>query len=314
MDNNIKELMDFIDKSSCSYYAADAAKKILEANGFIRLDEREKWRLEKEHKYYIEKNNSSIIAFITGTGNIEEDGFRIIGSHTDSPGFKIKPNSQIYSENHYIKLNTEVYGGPIISTWFDRPLSIAGRVILKGKDAVNPEIRLIKVERPILIIPNLCIHMNRNINSGYDYNMQKDTLPLITLQDLNDHINSALSKNNILLNLISSELKVDKEKILDFDLFLYDTSKSECIGLNNEFLSAGRLDDLWMFYASLAAINDSKNAAKHTKVIVAFNNEEIGSLTSQGANSMLLSNILQRIVYGFSKTEEDFQRRLHHQL
>ncbi|WP_244834009.1 M18 family aminopeptidase [Clostridium sp. BJN0001] len=306
MNKNIEELMNFIDNSTCSYYAADTAKNILESNGFIRLDERKKWELKKEQKYYIEKNESSIIAFVTGSGDIEEDGFRIIGSHTDSPGFKIKPNPEMEVLHNYIKLNTEVYGGPIVSTWFDRPLSIAGRVILKGKNPLRPETRLLKVERPVVIIPNLCIHMNRNVNSGYEYNMQKDTLPLCALNDLE---NKSSSKKNFLYDLISSELKVKKEKILDFDLFLYDTTKAEYVGAKNEFVSSGRLDDLWMFFSSLKAINNSEKT-KHTKIIAAFNNEEIGSLTSQGANSLLLYNILERIAFGFNKTKEEFKRAL----
>ena len=232
---------------------------------------------------------------------LEENGFRLIGAHTDSPTFKIKPKAEIQVENTYLKLNTEVYGGPILSTWFDRPLSLAGRVALKGSSPLKPESRLVNIDRPLLIIPNMAIHMNRKVNEGYAFNKQKDTLPLIGF------INEKFEKDAYLLTLISEELGVPKEEILDFDLFLYEYEQGCIFGLENEFISAGRLDDLWMVFSGLRALVDSKKN-KATKVMVAVDNEEIGSLTSQGADSTFLKTLLERIALGLGKDKEEFFR------
>lgn len=257
--------------------------------------------IKKRWKILYYKNNSAVIAFEIGTGEIEEDGFRLIGAHTDSPGFRIKPNPEMLVEGHYLKLNTEVYGGPILSTWFDRPLSIAGRVTLKGENPFAPKVSLVDINKPVLIIPNLAIHMNRSVNEGYEYNKQKDVLPLFTI------VEDKLEKDNYLLKLISESLKVDSEDILDFDLFLYEYAEGMTVGLNNEFISCGRLDDLWMVFAGLKALINS-NPIKATKVLVALDNEEIGSLTQQGANSSILENILERISLGLKKEREEFRR------
>ena len=301
--NNTQELLDFINNSKTAFQGANEVKNILDKNGYCEIKESEKWDLKKGGKYYITKNNSAIIAFEIGSGNIEESGFKLIGAHTDSPGFRIKPNAEINVEDHYVKLNTEVYGGPILSTWFDRPLSIAGRVTIKGEDPFKPEVKLVDVNKPVLIIPNLAIHMNRSVNDGYEYNRQKDTLPLLTMA------NEALEKDGYLIKLIAETLKIEVKDILDFDLFLYDFQKGSLVGLEEEFISVGRLDDLWMVFAGLKALLQSKEN-KATKVLVALDNEEIGSLTSQGANSSLLENILERITLGLNKDREDFKRAL----
>ena len=216
-------------------------------------------------------------------------------------------------EGHYCKLNTEVYGGPILSTWFDRPLSIAGRVTLKGENPFKPEVRLLDINKPILIIPNVAIHMNRSVNEGYAYNKQKDTLPLLTVKNEDaESIRFAkekLEKDGYLLNLIAEELKINTSDILDFDLFLYEYAEGCLTGLKNEFISVGRLDDLWMVYAGLRALLDSNKIAA-TKVLVALDNEEIGSLTSQGANSSILDSILERIALGLHKNREEYKRAL----
>ncbi|EKQ50569.1 MULTISPECIES: M18 family aminopeptidase [unclassified Clostridium] len=301
--NNTQELLDFINKSKSAFQSTYEVKKILDSEGYFEIKEEDKWDLKKGGKYYIIKNNSALIAFEIGTGDIEKDGFRLIGAHTDSPGFRIKPNPEMLVEDHYLKLNTEVYGGPILSTWFDRPLSIAGRVILKSGDIFKPEVRLFDANKPVLIIPNLAIHMNRDINEGYKFNKQKDTLPLAAI------IEDKLEKGEYLIKLISESLSVKPEDILDFDLFLYEYAEGMVIGASDEFISCGRLDDLWMVFAGLKAlINSNKIGA--TKVLVALDNEEIGSLTSQGANSSILQNILERVLLGVNKDREDFKRAL----
>ena len=176
-----KDLIDYIYKSPNSFYAVDTSKKLLDKNGFNEIKLNKKWNLEVGGKYYITKNSSALIAFIINTKDIEKEGFKIIGSHSDSPSFRIKPNFEIKAENTYLKLNTECYGGPILSTWLDRPLSIAGRVVIKGENILNPIERLININKPICIIPNVAIHLNRSVNEGYKYNKQKDMLPLIGL-------------------------------------------------------------------------------------------------------------------------------------
>ena len=301
--NNTQELIDFINKSKSAFQSTYEIKSILDNKGYTEIKEEDKWDLKKGGKYYIIKNNSALIAFEIGSGEIEEEGFRLIGAHTDSPGFRIKPNPEMQVEGHYIKLNTEVYGGPILSTWFDRPLSIAGRVTLKSENLFKPEVRLLDINKPILIIPNLAIHMNRNINDGYEFNKQKDILPLLTM------VEEKLESNGYLIKLIGEALQVNTSDILDFDLFLYEYAEGMLIGQENEFISCGRLDDLWMVFAGLKALVSS-NEIKATKVLVALDNEEIGSLTSQGANSSILDNILERITIGLKKEREEFKRAL----
>lgn len=297
------ELIDFLYDSPSACHGVKATQKILNENGFIEIKESDKWDLKAKGKYYVVKNDSALIAFEIGSGNIEETGLRLIGAHTDVPGFRIKPNPQMISEGKYIKLNTEVYGGPILHTWFDRPLSIAGKVSLRGKSPLKPETRLVNINKPLLIIPSLAIHMNREVNEGFKINKQVDTIPLLGL------INEKLEKEDYLMNLLADELKVNKEDILNFELGLYEYEKGMLIGMNEELISSGRFDDLWMVYAGIRALIDSsENEA--TKVIICIDNEEIGSLTAEGANSTLLNNILERIAIGLGKNKEEYYRAL----
>ncbi|OSA94024.1 UNVERIFIED_ORG: M18 family aminopeptidase [Clostridium botulinum] len=301
--NTAKDLLNFINNSKSAFHGAYEVKSILDKEGFIEIKECDKWNLQNGGKYYVMKNESAIIGFEIGSGDISEEGFRLIGAHTDSPGFRIKPHAEMTVEDHYVKLNTEVYGGAILSTWFDRPLSIAGRVTLKGSNPLKPQVKLVDLNKPVLIIPSLAIHMNRTINEGYEYNKQKDTLPLLTMAT------DKLEKDGYLIKLIAESLNVDQKEIVDFDLFVYEYEKGCLFGMNEEFISAGRLDDLWMVYAGLVALLQSRSN-KATKVLVALDNEEIGSLTSQGANSSLLENILERITLALGKDREDFKRSL----
>lgn len=297
------ELVDFLYDSPSACHGVKATQKILDKNGFVEIKETDKWDLQAKGKYYVIKNDSALIAFEVGTGNIEETGFRLIGAHTDVPGFRIKPNPQMISEGKYVKLNTEVYGGPILYTWYDRPLSIAGKVSIKGVSPLKPETRLININKPLLIIPSLAIHMNREVNEGYKINKQVDTLPLLGL------INDKLEKEDYLMNILAEELQVNKEDILNFELGLYEYEKGSLIGMNEELISSGRFDDLWMVFAGVKAlVNSKENVA--TKVMVCIDNEEIGSLTAEGANSTLLSNILERIALGLGKDREGYYRTL----
>ena len=297
------ELVDFLYDSPSACHGVKATQKILDENGFIEIKETDKWDLQPKGKYYVIKNDSALIAFEIGTGDIEETGLRLIGAHTDVPGFRIKPNPQMISEGKYVKLNTEVYGGPILHTWFDRPLSIAGKVSLKGASPLKPETRLVNINKPLLIIPSLAIHMNREVNEGFKINRQVDTLPLLGL------INDKLEKEDYLMNILAEELQVNKEDILNFELGLYEYEKGMLIGMNEELISSGRFDDLWMVYAGIKALVDSRENAA-TKVMICIDNEEIGSLTAEGANSTLLNNILERIALGLGKDREGYYRAL----
>ena len=297
------ELVDLLYDSPSACHGVKATQKILDENGFVEIKETEKWNLEAKGKYYVVKNDSALIAFEVGTGDIEETGLRLIGAHTDVPGFRIKPNPQMISEGKYVKLNTEVYGGPILHTWYDRPLSIAGKVSLKGASPLKPETRLVNINKPLLIIPSLAIHMNREVNEGYKINRQVDTLPLLGL------INDKLEKENYLMKILCEELNVNKEDILNFELGLYEYEKGSLIGMNEELISSGRFDDLWMVYAGIKALVDSRENAA-TKVMICVDNEEIGSLTAEGANSTLLNNILERIALGLGKDREGYYRAL----
>ncbi|SHK35639.1 aspartyl aminopeptidase [Hathewaya proteolytica DSM 3090] len=298
-----QNLIDFISESPTAFHATSSAEKLLAAAGFSEVKEEEKWELKKGGKYYLKKNDSAIVAFRVGKSEIEENGFRLIGAHTDSPTFRIKPASEIVVENSYVKLNTEPYGGLIYNTWMDRPLSIAGRVVLKSDDVFNPEKKFLNITRPIMIIPNMAIHMNRNINKGVELNPQNDLLPVLTL------INENMEKQGYLLNLIADELKVNKEDIIDFDLYMYETEKGCIMGLNQEFISCSRLDDLQMVHAGIIALINS-NDSHTTNVMICYDNEEIGSMTKQGADSELVPQILERICICLGKEREDYFRAL----
>ncbi len=308
MENKLaQELIDFLYESPTAYHAASSVKDILDKEGFEEIFEKDSWSLKKGGKYYLVKNNSAVIAFKVGNGEIEKDGFRLIGAHTDAPGFKIKPNAEMKTEDHYVRLNTEVYGGPILYTWFDRPLGVAGRVILKGKSPLKPEVKLVNINKPVLIIPSIAIHMNRTVNEGYNFNKQKDTLPLVGF------VNEELEKKGYLMSLLTKELGVSEDEILDFDLFLYEYEKGCIMGINEEFISAGKLDDQWMVFAGIKGLINSTDIDS-TKVMICIDNEEIGSLTAQGAQSNLIRRILERITIALGKSTEEFFRAVSNSL
>lgn len=293
------DMLDYIYKSPTRYNATENAAEILEANGYRKLELNSIWNLEKGGKYYTTKNSSALIAFRVNSDDIEKEGFRIIGSHTDSPNFRIKPNAEMVSEGAYLKLNTEGYGGMILSTWLDRPLAVAGRVFTKGENPFRPSEKIININKPICIIPNLAIHMNRSVNDGYKYNKQTDMLPLMSLTG------EDFKKEGYLKNLVAEEMGVTAEDIIDYDLYLYEYEKGCFTGVDEEFLSTGRLDNLSMFYSSLRAILSSESE-KGVSLAVGFDNEEVGSSTKQGADSNLLLNIMERICLSLGKNREEF--------
>lgn len=298
-----EELIDFIYDSPTAFHAVASIKKVLDYNGFKELKEEDSWKISKHGRYYCVKNDSAITAFICGSKDMTEGGFKIIGCHTDSPTFRIKPCPEILSEGAYVKLNTEVYGGAILNTWFDRPLSIAGRIVLKSSNPFEPKIRFINIKKPVLVIPNLSIHMNRDVNSGVEIDAQKDTLPLISM------VNEGLEKNDYLMNLLCGELGTSKEEIIDFDLFLYEFEKGSIVGINSEFISSSRLDDLAMVHAGLKALL-SVGAPEDTNILVCFDNEEVGSRTRQGAASPMLASLIERLISVTGGSKEDYFRAL----
>ncbi len=294
-----KDLIEYAYKGASSFHAVKTSADILEKEGFKELKSTEKWDIKKGGKYFVTKNSSAIVAFEINSDKVDEDGFRIIASHSDAPCFRIKPNPEMISEKAYLKLNTEVYGGPILSTWMDRPLAIAGRVAVKSDNILKPREVLVNINKPLCIIPNLAIHMNRNVNSGVELNKQTDMIPLISM------INDSLEKDGLILKKISKEIDVPCEDILDFDLFLYEYEKGCLVGLDEEFISSARLDNLAMAHSSLYAFINSNNS-KGINVFVMFDNEEIGSSTKQGADSNMLKNILERITISLNKNREEF--------
>lgn len=294
-----ENMLDFIYESPTQFNAVEVSAETLEKNGFEKLNPKENWKLEVGKKYYITKNSSALVAFKINSDEVEKEGFRIIGSHTDSPGFRIKPNAEMESCGAYLKLNTEGYGGMILSTWLDRPLAMAGRVFLRGENPFKPVEKIVNINKPVCIIPNLAIHMNRSINDGYKYNKQTDMLPLVGL------INEQLEKDNYMVKLLASELEVEVEEIIDFDIFLYEYEKGCFTGANEEFISTGRLDNLSMYYSSVEALLDS-DSKSGISIAVGFDNEEVGSATKQGADSNMLLNILERICISLGKDRQQF--------
>ncbi len=298
------ELIDFIYEGASPYHVIQNIEQQLNKDGFTKLTLNQQWHLEAGNKYYTTKNDSAVFAFKLGTKNIAETGIKMICAHSDSPSFKIKPNAEMLVEDHFLKLNTEVYGGPILMTWLDRPLSIAGRVSLKSDDILNPEARFININKPLLIIPNLAIHLNRQVNDGIALNKQVDMLPLIGI------VNEKLEKDNFLLKLLADELGVETDAIIDFDLTLYEYDKGCVMGLNNEFISSPKLDDLAMVHAGLKAFLESDNS-ETTQMLCIFDNEEVGSVTKQGAGSPVLKNILDRINFGLNKNTDEFYQMIY---
>lgn len=294
-----EELLDFIEKSPSNYHAVENVRTLLKENGFIELSLRERWNVEKGKSYFTRQNDSSVVAFKVGMGELERDGFKLIASHTDFPNFKIKPNPEIITENTYLKLNTEVYGGPILNTWMDRPLSIAGKVVIASSDPLNPTSKIIDLKKPILIIPNIAIHMNKTVNEGIALSRQKDMLPLMKI------IDEEFEKKDFLLNLISEELEVEKEDILDLELSLYEVERGKIVGCGEKLISCARLDNMAMVHASVDALVKS-DTAESTNVVVCFDNEEVGSSTKQGAASPMLKTALERIAMSLKKDKEDF--------
>lgn len=297
-----ERLLSFLDASPVSFLAVRNIANELKKNGFRRVNAQEPLgKVEAGDRFFVTKNDSSVYAFHIGKKPLADAGFHMICAHCDSPTFRVKPNAEMDCEGGIVKLNTEVYGGPIMSTWFDRPLTLAGRVIVKGDDVMRPKTLLLHVKRPLLQISNLAIHFNRQVNDGVKLSRQKDVLPILGI------INDEMEKGNLLMNVITDELNVKKEDILDFDLYLADATPACTFGAHGEFVSSGRLDDLSMCWAGVEAmLAASSEVPDTTRVLALFDNEETGSQTKQGAGSPFLSYMLKRVALAQGGTEEAY--------
>ena len=293
-----RDLIDFLQESPGPFQAVRNIKAALLRGGFKQLNRSLEWNIERGGKYFVTKNDSALIAFVTGAGKPADNGFKIIAAHTDSPALKLKPKALMSSQENYLKLNVETYGGPILNTWLDRPLSIAGRVLLQSSNPLNPETKFINIKKPVAVIPNMAIHLNRKINEGKEYNKQKDMLPILrTVKD-------TFENENYLLELIAEYAHSPVDRILDYDLILYETEKGTIIGDQKEFISSGRIDDLSMVHAGIDALLSSGTSAA-TNVMICYDNEEVGSGTKQGAASPFGKDILKRIARSMNKSNPD---------
>mgnify|MGYP000847286466 FL=1 len=267
MKNNVKNLIEFIDHSPSCFHVIENARKQFMDHGFIELKEKEYWNLEEGKSYFVTRNGSSIIAFHLPKKDFQ--GFHIVASHSDSPTYRIKEQPEMRVENHYTKLNIERYGGMIPETWFDRPLSVAGRIIIEESGQIKDQ--LLNVDRDLLIIPNLAIHMSRSTKESKALNPQKDLLPLCACD---------LSKDGF-EDMIAKEAGGKKEDILSYDLFLYNRMKGTSLGMNEEFVAAPKLDDLECAYSSIEGMLNAKLSKDYVTMCAIFDNEEVGSGTVQ---------------------------------
>ncbi len=277
---SLQNLFTFIDESPTSFHAVANLEKLLDARGFLKLSESKRWKLEVGGEYYVNRNGSSLIAFTIPKE--KPSGFHMAAAHSDSPCFKIKESPEIAVNDCYLKLNVEKYGGMILSTWLDRPLSIAGRIVIK--DGEDLRSCLVNLDRDTAIIPNLAIHMNRDMNKGVEYNPQTDMQPII----------GEASCKGQFLKQIAKEAGVKEKEILGSDLYLYNRDKCRLIGADDAFIAGPRLDDLECAYAGMTALAD-KASKNYVNLCTVFDNEEVGSGTKQGAASTFLRDVLERI-------------------
>ncbi|MCD7819694.1 MAG: M18 family aminopeptidase [Lachnospiraceae bacterium] len=290
-----EQMLSFIEASPTAFHAVQNISERLDEAGFLPLLESRNWELERGGCYYVTRNSSSILAFRIGT-ELEDYSFMITASHSDSPSFRLKEKAEMDVRDKYTRLNTEGYGGMICSSWMDRPLSVAGRVLLETETGV--ETRLVNVDRDLLLIPNLAIHMDRKMNDGHAYNKQIDMLPLFC---------GEAGETDGMKLIVAETLHEDLEKILDMDLYVYSRSKPSIWGAYQEFVSSPRLDDLQCAYASLEGFLRGKNE-NTISVFACFDNEEVGSGTKQGAASTFLSDTLSRVNAALGKSREEYYR------
>ena len=306
-----KDLKKFLDESPVGLYAAANIRGILLENGYTECQEGSEWKFVPGGRYFVMRNGSAVIAFQIPK---EESwaGFQIAASHLDSPTFRIKSNAEIVVENRYVTLNVEKYGGMLLAPWLDRPLSVAGRLLVRTESGI--ETRLVNIDRDLMIIPNVAIHMNREINNGYKWDMKQDLRPLLAGVQAPEAAVPAADRSTedigtIFRRLVADEAGVSPEDVLDTDLYLYNREKASVIGLNGEFISSGRLDDLQCAFGTLKGFLAAR-PGKSIAVYCAFDNEEVGSMTKQGADSSFLRCTLERISTALGRSRGEFMASL----
>ena len=301
-----QSLLNFIDQSPTPFHVVHELGVLLEKDGFVKLREEDAWKnLAAGKKYYATRNDSSLVAFICGLEDPATAGFKIIGAHTDSPNLRLKPNP-VYQKSGYVQLGVETYGGVLLTTWTDRDLSLAGRVVLRS--ARGPVSRLLKFERPLLRIPQLAIHLNREVNDkGLLLNKQTHLPPVLTMAD------PQIKSETLLKSLVAEELKCSGKDILSMELSLYDIQKGALAGANSEFLFAPRLDDLASCHSATQGLLAATADTAETRVLAFYDHEEVGSETAQGGGSFLLKDILERVLLNLSpadRSREGFIRSI----
>lgn len=293
----ISELMEFLDGSLTSYHAIQNVRRLLLREGYAELSEREIWKLEAGGKYFVVRNDSSMMAFCLPTDSVDKiKGYHVYAAHSDSPAFKIKESPEMEKEGVYVSMNTEKYGGMILSTWFDRPLVIAGRVCVENEGAL--ETYPVQLKENTCMIPSLAIHMNREANSGMAFSAQNDMVPLLGMTG-----NSDMSSKGMIKAMLAETLNdmtggdYRAEDILSYDLFVENCEKAVLAGMENEFIMTPRYDDLACVFAGCKGIMHAR-PERYIDVLAIFDNEEVGSLTRQGADSTFLRDTLQNIADG----------------
>lgn len=302
----MEQLMNLLENSGSPFHVVETCEKRLVEAGFEKLDWHQMLCPTYGMKYYLKPYPSMLIAFRTQKKRSFFHNIRMAAAHTDQPCFHVKPNPEML-EKGYMKVNVEAYGGATLSTWMDRPLGLAGKVILRSDKVFEPKTVLFDSKRPIAIIPNLAIHMNREMNKGVELNKQKDMIPLLGM------LNEQWNEDDYFVSYLAKELAVEKDEILDFDLFFYNMDKPEIIGLNKELISAPRLDNL----ASCAALVDGIIKAEREggiNMIMLYDNEEIGSRSKQGADSNLIEMLLRAICIGMGQLEGQYMQTIAHSM
>jgi aspartyl aminopeptidase len=293
-----RSLLNTVKRCVSPFHVVKMAEERLEKAGFTKLSLNEKWNISYNGKYYINVYDTSFVAFTVGARLEGEKKIRIATAHNDFPCLRIKPKCEI-KEGDYLKLNVEVYGGAILNTWLDRPLSVAGKVVVKGGTAFSPEVRFFDAGKPVLVVPNLAPHINRDINKGYEYNKQKDMLPII------DVIDGEINEEDYLIKYISKEIDVNPEDILDVELVAYQYEEGCFAGANQTMISSPRLDNITSVEACLFGMENAQRE-NGINMIAMFDNEEIGSGTKQGAASLILNMILERLYLSLGRSREEF--------
>ena len=294
----VQQLFEYLKSGTSAFHVIDHSRKVLTAAGFQELKLKSPWNLEKGGRYFCVPFDTTLYAFTVGADCDLSNGIHIGGAHTDFPAIKIKPNPEIFSHG-YMQLNTEVYGGPILNTFFDRPLSLAGKVVTRGERYDKPISHLVDFKAPVLYLPNLAIHMNREVNDkGAPIDNQKHLLPLLGT------VGDQLNKDTTFVELLANQLDVDAKDILDYDLCIYALDEPKLVGITEEFISAPRLDDITSCCALIHGLIESQNTDR-VNLVCLFDNEEVGSLSKQGADSTLASVIIQKIWQTFGKNAVD---------